>query len=284
MIFPFRAVFPLSGIPVVTVAIILVCTFLQIIAPKDDLNTRVLNYCFKDKNELSLVTQDYLQEVLDALEKESDVSCPQATLVFLGLDIKALASTKKIGKELIHQVEKHQKKLKETLQVVSYRTFDPKNPTIVSLFSAVFTHGGWSHFLGNMFFLWIFGTVLESLVGASLYAMLFLLAGAGSHLVYLLLAWFNLIDPVPTLGASAAVYGVMAGVYILYPALKVDCLFFFFTLMRVVQFPAKYLIAFYIFFDVIRLPLMSAHGTNFVGHLSGFAFVYFYFKYFYRKE
>ena len=189
-----------------------------------------------------------------------------------------------VDQEHLEQLIKQQQYLKKSVGLSNYRSFDPQNPTLLSLITPLFHHGNWMHLIGNMYFLLLFGVVLENLLGPLKFTLLYLLSGVASHVIYTLIDWIGIIDAPPTLGASAAIYGVMAGVFVLYPALKIECIFFFITLIRFMTIPAKYLIGFYIFFDLIRMPFMQIYGVNFIGHISGFACVYFYLKHKEKKR
>ena len=59
----------------------------------------------------------------------------------------------------------------DTFDLMGYRTyvewfaFDPAHPAVAGLVFSMFTHAGWLHLCGNMFFLWVFGWVLEDKIG-----------------------------------------------------------------------------------------------------------------------
>ena len=284
MIIPFRAVFPLDPLPVVTPIIIIACVLIQFFSPEQTLRQRIYKYCQSEKAEL---TVDYVEALLEGIEdfkEDPRLLCPDATAIALGLSTDKLEEKYNIEPSYIKDLEKHKVQLKKELSISSLRTFDPSEPSLLSLFSAIFYHAGWMHLIGNMLFLWIFGAVLESLLGAFKFSFLFLFSGVVAHIVYALMSWLNLIEGLPTLGASAAVYGVLAGIFVMYPSLKVDFVYFFFTFIRVLQLPAKFLIGFYVFFDILRLPMMKHYGVNFIGHLTGFVSVYLLLKYVLGKK
>ncbi len=87
-------------------------------------------------------------------------------------------------------------------------------PAWLTLVTCVFLHGGWLHFLGNMWSLWIFGDNVEDRLGHVGYLMFWLAAGIVASLSHLL------SDPnsaIPTIGASGAIAGVMGAYLLLYP-------------------------------------------------------------------
>ncbi len=82
----------------------------------------------------------------------------------------------------------------------------------------MFMHGGVMHIMINMFVLFIFGSVIENALGERRYVILYLISGVGSALLYLLLMG---ISNIPMLGASGAVFGVMAAFGFLFPREKI---------------------------------------------------------------
>ena len=81
----------------------------------------------------------------------------------------------------------------------------------------MFLHGGIAHFVGNMWTLWIFGDNVEDLMGRWRFAAFYLLTGL--HLV------FNSHSPIPSVGASGAISGVMGAYLFLFPRSRIVFLF-----------------------------------------------------------
>ena len=92
--------------------------------------------------------------------------------------------------------------------------FFPMHPTLLTLVSAIFLHIGLWHYIGNMWFLWIFGRKVECVLGHFQFAVLYLLSGVGGQLLHMLL---NLHSPIPLVGASGAISGVAGLYFILFP-------------------------------------------------------------------
>lgn len=95
--------------------------------------------------------------------------------------------------------------------------FDPTN--FWPLITNTFLHGGWLHLIFNMWTLWLFGPALESRLGILRFLVMYLLAGAAGSVGHLV---FNLGSPVPALGASGAIAGVLGGYTLLYPQARVS--------------------------------------------------------------
>jgi membrane associated rhomboid family serine protease len=71
----------------------------------------------------------------------------------------------------------------------------------------MFLHGGVMHILSNMWVLWVFGPALEDRLGSQRFLLLYLASGLAASLLHFV---FNFSSPVPALGASGAIAGVIA--------------------------------------------------------------------------
>lgn len=91
-------------------------------------------------------------------------------------------------------------------------------PEWLTLLTCTFLHGGWFHFLGNMLFLWIFGDNVEDRFGRVPFLLFYLGCGVAASLAHLL---SSPDSPIPTIGASGAIAGVMGAYMFLYPKSKV---------------------------------------------------------------
>ncbi len=81
-------------------------------------------------------------------------------------------------------------------------------------FTNMFLHGGWGHFIGNMWTLYIFGDNVEDRMGKGGYLLFYLLCGvAASYTHYAL----NMDSTVPAIGASGAISGVMGAYMFMFP-------------------------------------------------------------------
>ena len=70
--------------------------------------------------------------------------------------------------------------------LVERYAFIPAHPTAISYITANFLHGGWLHLIGNMWFLWLAGFVLEDNWGRILYTIIYFLSGAAALQVHAL--------------------------------------------------------------------------------------------------
>ncbi|MHC5020179.1 MAG: rhomboid family intramembrane serine protease [Planctomycetota bacterium] len=136
--------------------------------------------------------------------------------------------------------------------------------------TANFLHGGLMHLAGNMLFLWILGDNVEERLGHVWYAIVYLACGVVAMLAHLLL---NLGAPVPVVGASGCISGVMAMYVFFYPDAQIKVIYWFFFI-GVMYISAKWLIGFYIVMDVIsaiNTPPGVGGGVAHFAHIGGFA-------------
>jgi len=107
--------------------------------------------------------------------------------------------------------------------------------TYHTLVTSMFMHGGVMHLLGNMLFLWIFGDNLEDEMGHTGFLLFYIVSGLGAGLAHIMSAPGS---PVPTVGASGAIAGVMGGYLLLFPRAQVDVLIIIVFLVRIIAVPA----------------------------------------------
>ncbi|PIE67021.1 MAG: rhomboid family intramembrane serine protease [Deltaproteobacteria bacterium] len=140
---------------------------------------------------------------------------------------------------------------------------------LLSLFSFMFLHGGWLHLLGNMLSLYIFGDNVEDRLGSARYITFYLLCGLGSGLCHLL---FNLRSPIPTIGASGAIAGVMGAYFILYPRSRILTLVPIIFIPWFVEIPAFFFLGIWFVLQFINAAGSSgqAGGIAWRAHIGGF--------------
>ncbi len=100
---------------------------------------------------------------------------------------------------------------------------------------SMFLHGGWMHILGNALFLWVFGNNVEDVVGRGRFLAFYLLCGLAAAAAHVLV---DPRSPIPTVGASGAISGVMGAYLVLFPKVRVRMLFFFVIILKVIPIPA----------------------------------------------
>lgn len=180
----------------------------------------------------------------------------------------------------------------ERFGMVPQRVLDPESPVVVTsahpvfgrveselasavvspwltLLTCIFLHGGWLHFLGNMWFLHIFGDNVEDRLGRVGYLVFYLASGvaaSGAHLASVP------GSPVPTIGASGAIAGVMGAYLLLYPRAMVLAAIPIVVVLQVLVVPAWFFLVFWFVLQLFQGAVMSAGTTGVAwwAHIGGF--------------
>ena len=149
-------------------------------------------------------------------------------------------------------------------------------PWELSWFTAMFLHASWSHILGNMVFLAVFGKNVEDSFGHIRYLGFYIVGGfvaAMTQALFTLIGGSAADAAVPTLGASGAIAAVLGAYFVLYPNTPVLGLLVVFP----VRIPAWVFLGFWFLYQLVEanFGLFSAHsdsGTAFFAHVGGFVF------------
>lgn len=142
-------------------------------------------------------------------------------------------------------------------------------PAWMSIFTSMFLHGGWMHLISNMLFLWIFGNNVEDAMGHKRFFIFYFLCGAISVFAQILP---NPQSPVPLIGASGAISGVLGAYILLYPHARILVMVPIIIIMHTVRMPAYWVLGFWFFLQIFN----SAAATNQQGgvawgaHIGGF--------------
>ena len=147
----------------------------------------------------------------------------------------------------------------------------PANPTILTIFSSMFMHGGFTHIIFNMWFLWIFGDNIESVLGHKKYLLFYFLCGIGAGLSQIQ------IDPestIPMVGASGAIAGVLGAYLFRFPRATVHVLVILLVFITFIRVPAMIVIGFWFLSNLTAgigtLGIEQTGGTAWFAHIGGF--------------
>jgi membrane associated rhomboid family serine protease len=142
----------------------------------------------------------------------------------------------------------------------------------ITILTAMFMHGSWSHIIGNMVFLWAFGPEIEDAMNPLRYLAFYLLGGLVAMLVQLAA---NPHSTVPNLGASGAIAAVMGAFLVTYPSDRIRTLLFFFVFVRIRFIPAALLIGFWFviqLFSAGAVAQVQTGGVAYLAHVGGAVF------------
>jgi membrane associated rhomboid family serine protease len=146
--------------------------------------------------------------------------------------------------------------------------------SVLTIFTSMFMHAGWSHLLGNMLFLWVFGQAIENAFGSRMYTTFYLICGVAANMAQ------YLVDPsstVASLGASGAIAGVMGAYLALYPTSTIDLFVWPLSLFigRDIRVPAWLMLGLWFAVQVIlggngMTETSTAGGVAYWAHIGGF--------------
>lgn len=136
-----------------------------------------------------------------------------------------------------------------------------------TLFTSMFMHGGWSHLIGNMVYLWIFGDNVEDYFGKFPYFIFYLVCGVSASLLEFII---NPHSPIPHLGASGAIAGVLGAYIFQRPQGEIKVL----VAGGLTRLPALIVIGFWFilqfFSGMGALAGASEDGIAYMAHVGGF--------------
>jgi membrane associated rhomboid family serine protease len=139
------------------------------------------------------------------------------------------------------------------------------NPIFLTLFSAMFMHGGLMHLASNMLFLYIFGDNVEIRFGALRFILFYVVSGLIAGLTHVML---NPDSVIPSLGASGAIAGVLGAYLVMFPWNRVNALFF----IKIISVPAWLMIGLWGVAQFLPLLLEKTNvggGVAYGAHVGG---------------
>jgi membrane associated rhomboid family serine protease len=144
---------------------------------------------------------------------------------------------------------------------------------LLPIFVSMFLHGGWLHLLGNMLFLFVFGRSVEDRFGHLRFLLIYLLGGLGGALAHIVL---NAGSRVPTIGASAAIAGILGAYFISFPRARITTVIPVIFFLWTVELPALlllgywFLIQFFTGYQMLAIQTATAGGIAWWAHVGGF--------------
>ena len=142
----------------------------------------------------------------------------------------------------------------------------------ITILTAMFLHGSWSHILGNMVFFWAFGPEVEDAMGPVRYLIFYLCGGVVAMLAQVL------ADPhstVPNLGASGAIAAVMGAFLVMYPRDQIKSVLMIFVFVKITFVPACLLIGVWFLTQLVQAGQVAqsqSGGVAYLAHVGGFIF------------
>ena len=151
-------------------------------------------------------------------------------------------------------------------------TADLNTSTALTFITSMFLHGGWLHVGGNMLFLWIFGDNIEDYLGKIRFVLFYAVCGIIAGLAQIVI---DPTSPIPQIGASGAIAGVLGGYIVLFPRAKIKTLIFFWYFIRIADIAAGWVLGFWFVLQLfnglsVLNPRYAQGGVAFFAHIGGF--------------
>lgn len=142
-------------------------------------------------------------------------------------------------------------------------------PSVATIFTSMFLHGGLLHLGGNMLYFWIFGDNVEDAMGHVRYFFFYFICGIAAALT---LAFIQPHAQVPMIGASGAISGVLAAYVFLYPRARVTVIVPLGIIFYPLAISAMWVVGFWFVLQLISAVLSdpSQPGVAFWAHVGGF--------------
>ena len=143
----------------------------------------------------------------------------------------------------------------------------------ITLLTLMFMHASWSHIIGNMLFLWVFGPEIEDAMGPLRYALFYVVGGVVAMLAQVAV---SPTSTVPSLGASGAIAAVMGAFLVTYPRDRIKALLVIFVFVRVTFIPAALLIGVWFLMQLVSVGSVvttaQTGGVAYLAHIGGMVF------------
>jgi membrane associated rhomboid family serine protease len=158
----------------------------------------------------------------------------------------------------------------DTTSLLTNYAFIPAHPAAMSYLTANFLHGGWLHLIGNMWFLWLAGGILEDTWGRLIYPAFYLIAGILALQVHALV---NAGSLTPTIGASGAIAGLMGAFLVRFPTVKIEMGWLLMFKFYRFKAAAYWLLPLWLLMEIFYGSLFGqASGVAHWAHIGGFVF------------
>ena len=296
MFLPYRADLEFTSIPVITWLVCLVCivVFFNQQQSSRDITHTAEKYCSQDHPRRFWLTMKKLAG------DQADAACPK---------IMSAIHTSGHPSEVINRLAEHARpwdlmnaaeSRAYTVQQLEHAyddfkwsvrpslterlAYNPASYNVWHMVTAAFAHASWVHIVGNLIFFYAFGATVEIVIGPLAFAAMIFAFAIGTHFFYSL-SQVMATSPVPTIGLSGVVMGVIGLFAYLAPTARIRCVLWLLVFWRVLRVPAWVLALWYVGWDVYNLTHNdgSSH-VNFVAHVSGAALGYLSGVVFFRKS
>ena len=142
----------------------------------------------------------------------------------------------------------------------------PAELSLYTLITYQFLHGGWGHIIGNLVFLFLLGFTVEKALGPGRFLVAYLVCGALSGLVF---TAFSQGSPIPLVGASGSISGLMGMYVALYGLQKIRFFYFLGVYFNYFRAPALALLPVWLGKEIYEYWFAGATGIAYMAHGGG---------------
>ncbi|MDI9244015.1 rhomboid family intramembrane serine protease [Marinobacter sp. CHS3-4] len=142
----------------------------------------------------------------------------------------------------------------------------PAEMSLYTLITHQFLHGGWGHIIGNLVFLFLLGFTVEKALGPGKFLMAYLLCGAFAGLVF---SAFSASSPVPLVGASGSISGLMGMYVAIFGLQKIRFFYFVGVYFNYVRAPALAMLPVWLGKEIYDYWFAGATGIAYMAHAGG---------------
>lgn len=285
LFFPYKADIRLARIPFLTILISVFCLVIywQQSLSDNEIARYTGTFCEQQKSRIHKVV---MTKIAGSQKVDySDICSAVYSAIYSNKDahktIKEIANTKAsfsskslnrtheyISKYLTAKYEKFMADVPASLTKKLY--YEPSSFNVIKMISSAFSHGSWSHVVGNLFFFFAFAATVEIILGSVIFSLIIIGLATGTNLIYSISTLSN-VDALPTLGLSGVVMGMMGLFAYFIPTTKIRCFYWFLIWVKRFGVPAWLLAMWYFGWDVYGLYASdTAGGVNLIAHVSGF--------------
>jgi len=142
----------------------------------------------------------------------------------------------------------------------------PAEMSLYTLITHQFLHGGWGHIIGNLVFLFLLGFTVEKALGPGKFLMAYLLCGSFAGLVF---AAFSMNSPVPLVGASGSISGLMGMYVAIFGLQRIRFFYFVWVYFNYVRAPALAMLPVWLGKEIYDYWFAGATGIAYMAHAGG---------------
>lgn len=278
---PFKFDLSLSKIPYVTIVVCLICigVYSQQFANELEFQQRSYDYCARP---LSTAQRMAFEKTLGSQSADACLGLmfelaladdPDAVIEDYAANAEKFAGFNEEDSRMFVEGFLKDKYEGYLRNVPPYQTkalwYAPASWDPVKMVTSTFSHGSWNHLIGNLIFFFAFAAAVELIVGSLAFLGIILVMAFGTNIAYSL-AMSSVENPLPTVGLSGVVMGMMAMLAYFMPTAKIRCFYWFLVKFGTVAVSAWVLAVIYIGLDVWTLfSQEEMGGINLVAHVSG---------------